>query len=80
MITSARRNDVFMRIDRWSTRECERYPGLVLIYLSIHYLAIYIYPIYRHAPAVADDKSDIATRDNFDALLPEKSNHIAWRW
>ncbi|EGI57850.1 hypothetical protein G5I_14037 [Acromyrmex echinatior] len=62
-----------------STRECERYPGLVLIHLSIHYLAIYIYPIYRHAPAVANDKSDIATRDNFGALLPEKSNHIAWR-
>ncbi|KYN20835.1 hypothetical protein ALC57_06741 [Trachymyrmex cornetzi] len=62
-----------------STRECERYPGLVLIHLSIHYLAIYIYSIYRHAPAVADDKSDIATRDNFGALLPEKSNHIAWR-
>ncbi|KYM78496.1 hypothetical protein ALC53_11151 [Atta colombica] len=62
-----------------STRECERYPGLVLIHLSIPYLVIYIYPIYRHAPAVADDKSDIATRDNFGALLPEKSNHIAWR-
>ncbi|KYN34300.1 hypothetical protein ALC56_11407 [Trachymyrmex septentrionalis] len=60
-----------------STRECERYSSLVLIHLSIHYLAIYIYPIYRHA--AADDKSDIATRDNFGALLPEKSNHIAWR-
>lgn len=62
-----------------STRECERYPGLVLIHLSIHCLTIYIYSIYRHAPAVADDKSDITTRDNFSALLSEKSNHIAWR-
>lgn len=62
-------------IARGSTRECE----LSWPYPSIRYLAIYIYPIYRRAPAAPDDKSDIATRDNFGALLPEKSNHIACR-
>ncbi|KYN00075.1 hypothetical protein ALC62_09137 [Cyphomyrmex costatus] len=45
-------------------------------YIVRHYLAIYIYSIYRHAPAVADDKSDIATRDNFFSSHPRSGRTV----
>lgn len=76
--SSARHNDASTCIDR--TRIYAR-TRTILAYssLSIHPLPGHLHISYLSTvlPTAPDDKSDIATRDNFGALLPEKSNHIA---